>query len=274
MSDHKSFLKWAGGKIKLLPRLRELGIEEGDRFIEPFVGSGVVALNMPHKDIIISDVNDGLMALWMNLRTYGFIDVCRQHFEPVKNGEENYYLLRALFNQYVKAKPTSYATGALFLYLNKHGFNGLCRTNAKGEFNVPYGHRKIAPGFPEKELLHAIEVSKKMQIWKHGFEDTFKMVKKGDTIFNDPPYVPLSKTASFVDYGKDGFSMDDHHKLSQASLQASKMGATVFITNHDTPYTRDLYKNATYIESVNMARNISCKGNSRNPVKELVVIYK
>jgi len=271
MNDHKSFLKWAGGKIKLLPKLRELGIEGGKRYIEPFVGSGVVALNMPHQEIIIGNTNEGLIDLWNGLATNGksCLKDCIEVFKT-SNTEDIYYNYRNVFNNTLHPHIKAY----LFLYLNKHCFNGLCRFNSKGEFNVPYNHRKTPPTCPKKELLHAIEVCKRMTILKQGFEKTFDMVKKGDMVFNDPPYVPLSKTASFTSYTKDGFTLHDQEKLVELSKAAAKKGATVFISNHDTPYTRELYKDSTYMESINMARNISCKGNTRKSVKELIVIYR
>jgi len=265
---NKSFLKWAGGKSKLLSKLQELGINEGKRFIEPFVGSGVVSLNMPHKTIIIGDSNLGLINLWGGLMDGGedFIKCCQEVFETYGNTEKSYYKAREVFNKT--------HSGALFLYLNKHCFNGLCRFNAKGEFNVPYNHRKTVPGFPEEELRHAIEVSDRMvypQVCS--FVDMFRLVKKGDMVYCDPPYLPAGKNG-FVNYSKDGFSFSDQCKLADCAIEAQKKGATVIISNNNTLESRTLYKKATEVHFIDVQKNISCKGDGRKKQSEIIAVYR
>ena len=274
MNDHKSFLKWAGGKIKLLPKLRELGIECGKRYIEPFVGSGVVALNMPHQEIIIGDTNEGLIAVWKSIKEEeSFISIAKTFFNPSYNKNPEYYKLRAMFNNHLECGNLDIMTGALFLYLNKHCFNGLCRFNRRGEFNVPYNHTATAPGFPEFELLYAKEVCKRITIYKQSFIDTFKMIKKGDMVFCDPPYIP-AQLNGFTAYSKDGFGREAHEELVKCAEIAQKKGATVIISNNDTLTSRILYGNATETHFIDVQKNISCKGNSRKKQSEIIAVYR
>jgi DNA adenine methylase len=272
-------LKWAGGKIKLLPLLRKLGIEQGERYIEPFVGAGSIALNMPHKEIIINDSNDALVNVYHILWAAKdkLIDDTFEIFalhNKSKDKGKFYYDMRALFNELNENNSFDNESAAgLFLYLNRHCFNGLCRFNKKGEFNVPYGGYKTVY-FPEKELLHAIEVMKKTRIYHGDFIEVMKMARKNDMIFLDPPYCPVSKTSSFTTYSKDGFTLDDQKNvLLQAECAAGK-GATVIICNNDAEFTRKLYNAADEIYFHDVQKNISCKGNGRKKQREIIAVYR
>jgi len=276
---HKPFLKWAGGKIKLLPLLRKLGIEQGERYIEPFVGAGSIALNMPHKEIIINDSNEALVNVYHILwaakdKLIGdTIETFALH-DKSKDKEKFYYDMRALFNELNENNSFDNESAAgLFLYLNRHCFNGLCRFNKKGEFNVSYGGYKTVY-FMEKELLHAIEVMEKTRIYHGDFIEVMKMARKNDMIFLDPPYCPVSKTSSFTRYSKDGFTLDDQKNvLLQAECAAGK-GATVIICNNDTEFTRKLYNAADEIHFHDVQKNISCKGNGRKKQREIIAVYR
>ncbi len=275
MSDHKSFLKWAGGKIKLLPKLRELGIESGKRFIEPFVGSGVVSLNMPHPELIMADTNPALIALWCQIRfNKNVVKDLGHYFDSQLNHEDTYYKLRNTFNYYNLKSWNEREVARLFLYLNKHCFNGLCRFNAKGEFNVPYNHRKTAPSYPISEIQHAVEVSKRMAFPQHcSFTEMFEIVKKGDMVYCDPPYSPLTAD-SFVDYSKGGFGFEEHVKLRDLALLAKTNGATVIISNNNTEETRRFYKDADEVHFIDVQKNISCKGDGRTKQSEIIAVYR
>ena len=199
-----------------------------------------------------------------------FIELCRDYFFD-NNTEKEYYRLRSNFND---PNIESEVKGALFLYLNKHGYNGLCRYNAAGKFNVPFGHKKVAPAFPEKELLHAFEKSIHMNIHECSFGAMFRIVKKGDVVYCDPPYLPLSKTSSFTTYSAGEFGFMEHAGLVGNAEQAQKNGATVIISNNDVPAARKLYKDATEIHSVDVRKNISCKGDGRKKQKEIIAVYR
>lgn len=272
---NKSFVKWAGGKYDLLPTLIDI-IQQcpglGGRFIEPFVGGGALTLNIPLKvPKIINDVNPGLISVWIALESGEFyIDVAQTYFIPENNTEEEFYRIRTQFN----AGDTWEAKRPYhFLYLNRHCFNGLCRYNKQGKFNVPYGGYKTIY-FPEKELRHAMEVMKNTRVLNMDFADVMNMATEGDVVYCDPPYIPLSETSAFVGYSKGGFTMDDQIRLRDRALRLRDRGVTVIISNNDTPLARKLYAKADDILSVQVAKRISCKADGRKKQREVIAIYK
>jgi len=268
---NKAFLKWAGGKGQLVEKILALMPVDSVRYVEPFVGSGIVALNVPHKKIIIGDTNPGLMALWRELQRDGhsFIDFAAKYFTPAFNTEGMYYEMRSKFN----ATWHSDVKGALFLYLNRHCFNGLCRMNSKGDFNVPFGRYKN-PGFPREAMEYAWGVSKRMEVYEQGFEHTFELARMGDVFYCDPPYIPINPTSSFTAYSKDGFGMDQQRGLVNCAEYARTRGATVIISNNDVPLARELYVKATEIHEVQVAKKISCQGSGRKKLGEIIAVYR
>jgi DNA adenine methylase len=269
---NKAFLKWAGGKSQLLEKLTSLmpPVNSKGRYIEPFVGSGVIALNMPHSEIIVGDVNEGLMATWIELQRHGerFITAAKQYFTADRNTPEKFYEYRLAFNETTHTSIKA----VLFLYLNRHCFNGLCRFNSKGEFNVPFG-KYSSPYFPETELRQALEVTKRMTIWCTGFMDLMSMSRKGDVVYCDPPYLPINATSNFTAYSKGGFSMVEQENLARAARECSKKGATVIISNNDVPLAWELYKGAE-MHVVEVAKKISCKGDGRKKLNEVIAVFR
>lgn len=267
---NKAFLKWAGGKSQLVPTILSLMPEKSSgRFFEPFVGSGVMALNVPHESIVIADVNQGLMACWLGLKREreGFIERTKALCNPAHNNEKVFYDYRTRFNE------NQINRGGLFLYLNRHCFNGLCRMNSKGKFNVPFG-RYAKPYFPEAELRQALEVTKRMSMGTMGFEETFALVMEGDVVYCDPPYIPLSETSNFTAYSTGGFGYDEQVALMRCAKDASKRGATVIVSNNDVPLARELYSQATEIHSVQVRKAISCKADGRKKSGEIIAVYR
>lgn len=267
---NKAFLKWAGGKSQLVPKILSLMPEKhSGRFFEPFVGSGVMALNVPHESIVIADVNQGLMACWLNLKREGegFIERAKALCNPAHNNEKVFYDYRTRFNE------NQINRGGLFLYLNRHCFNGLCRFNAKGEFNVPFG-RYAKPYFPEVELREALTITKRMSMGTMGFQETFDLVMSGDVVYCDPPYIPLSETSNFTAYSAGGFSLDQQSALMTCAEAARNRGATVIISNNDVPLARKLYDGATEIHEVQVRKAISCKSDGRKKSGEIIAVYR
>ena len=278
----KAFLKWAGGKSALVPQILALvpPDERKGTFYEPFVGSGVVAMNVPFQSIVINDLNPGVVACWKKLQTGGerFIKDCKDFFIPETNTADSFYGLRETFNELAAAGETlddreraQYA--ALFIYLNRHCFNGLCRFNSKGEFNVPYG-KYAKPYFPEEELRNGVELARKSMITRYDFADVMNMAQEGDVVYCDPPYLPLSETSNFTAYSAGGFSMDDQIRLKDRAERLRDRGVTVIISNNDTPLARKLYKKADEIKSIQVAKRISCKADGRKKSGEVLVVYR
>lgn len=273
MAYAKTFLKWAGGKYRILDRIiPELNTHPHGRLIEPFMGSGVVWLNAPQKEVIANDINADLFFLYQILAKQGetFIQKAMGKFNIKNNTKEEYTKLRNKFNDL----PFGEERAEIFIYLNRHSFNGLCRYNSRGGFNVPYGQYSN-PSFPEKEMKKCLEVIKNRRIVfsQKNFAEIMPEAQPGDVIYADPPYAPLSGTANFTQYTKNGFNEKEQQKLANLANQLSQKGVKIIISNHDNEITRNLYKKATRIESFLVRRSISAKASSRMNAGELIAIW-
>ncbi len=270
IKKHRAFLKWAGGKYGLSDVIRKM-LPQGDCLIEPFVGAGSIFLNTDYDHYLLNDINQDLINLYQILKEQPqrFINDAQRVFTPENNQPEVYYQLRSEFN----ASDDPYFRSLIFLYMNRHGYNGLCRYNKSGGYNVPFGKYK-KPYFPQAELEFFAEKAQRATFVCEGYRDTFARANTGDVIYCDPPYVPLSKTASFTSYAGNGFGLDEQADLANAAEEVStEQGATVVISNHDTIWTRKIYENADKLKSIKVARTISQKGNGRKKVAELLVKY-
>lgn len=264
----KPFLKWAGNKYQIIEQILAV-LPAGNRLIEPFIGSGAVFLNTDYKAYLLADANPDLISLYHYLQIEGgtFIEACRAFFTPENNQSQAFYALRVLFNTTLDRRLKA----TLFVYLNKHCFNGLCRYNAKGGFNTPFG-RYRKPYFPEKEMLFFHEKAKHAVFKAQDFLTTLNDAIPGDVIYCDPPYVPLSKTANFTDYSAGGFNQNQQLTLTTLANQLITQGITVVISNHDTEFTRHAYHNAS-ITHFDVRRLISCDGQGRQKSAEILAVF-
>ncbi|MBU2870619.1 Dam family site-specific DNA-(adenine-N6)-methyltransferase [Colwellia sp. E2M01] len=270
-NKHRAFLKWAGGKYSLCDVIAKT-LPKERRLIEPFVGAGSVFLNTDYDEYILNDINQDLINLYKIIQVNAdtFIEDARKLFTSEYNQADVYYRLRAEFN----ASDDPYFRSLVFLYMNRHGYNGLCRYNKKGGYNVPFGKYK-RPYFPEKELQYFSEKSQKATFVCESYRDTFNRAQSGDVIYCDPPYVPLSKTASFTSYSGNGFGLDEQADLANAAEEVSeRSNIPVVISNHDTIWTRKIYEHASKIKSIKVARTISQTAAKRKKVAELLALYK
>jgi DNA adenine methylase len=267
----KPFLKWPGGKYRQVKRIcKQIG--EGKRLIEPFAGSAAVFLNSDFKQYLLADTNLDLINLYIQLQKEGgsFIKYCQRFFQAKNNHRDSFYNFRIIFNESVDIRKKS----ALFLYLNRHGYNGLCRYNSKGEFNVPFG-RYEQPYFPEREMLYFHEKSIKAKFIHARFKETMLQVKPGDVVYCDPPYAPLSNTAYFTDYSSGGFNWEQQLELAEWASRLSRRGNRVVISNHDIDSITELYRNnGANMDQFMVRRTISCKANSRAKVGELIAVFQ
>lgn len=272
MNKKRPFLKWAGNKYRCLDKILA-SLPQSNRLIEPFTGSGAVFLNADYSTYLLAEQNHDLVNLYNYLKQEGdlFIDYCAQYFSGQHNNKLDFYQYRDLFNQSNQANQTR-LRAALFIYLNRHGYNGLCRYNHSGKFNVPFGRYK-KPYFPFKEMLAFHHQSQRAEFLQADFRKTFNLAKPGDVIYCDPPYVPLSESAYFSAYTNKNFSETDQIELADLAIKSANKGIPVIISNHDTEFTRDQYKLATII-SFPVKRLISCKATERKSVQELVAIFK
>lgn len=281
MKSKKSPLKWAGSKYKLLSYILPL-IGTPKRYCEPFGGSLSVALNVDAQEYILNDINEDLYSFYTNVNKSFFIEA-RDFFLSDNNSREKYNEIKTTFNNSTNSKERA----LLFLYLNKHCFNGLSRYNSKGEFNVPYGRESKNPmtgkikilksNFPSDEILNFIQFieNNNVTFYNTTFSDLslYSTLEKNDVVYFDPPYVPIDETSNFTQYSKDDFNYEQHVELvNLAKLLASK-GIKVIISNHDTPITQELYKEAQ-LSYLQVQRNISANSSSRKKVGELLAIYQ
>ncbi|MBI4006458.1 MAG: Dam family site-specific DNA-(adenine-N6)-methyltransferase [Gammaproteobacteria bacterium] len=273
MNGHtfKPFLKWPGGKYRLVTRICKQ-LDHGKRLVEPFAGSAAVFLNTNYNRYLLADSNPDLINLYRQLQTEGdsFIEFCRDFFSAKKNNEKSFYEYRSDFNHTDDIRLKS----ALFVYLNRHCYNGLCRYNAKGEFNTPFG-RHHRPYFPGKEMQHFFYSASKAEFIHARFSDTMRRVQEGDVVYCDPPYTPLSETAYFTDYFSGGFNWDDQIELAEWAGKLVRRGIQVVISNHNTKSTRDLYQGAgARMKKFKVRRTISCDAENREMVSELLAVFQ
>ncbi len=277
---NKSPLKWAGNKYRVLPHLLPL-IGTPVRYCEPFGGSLSVALNVNVDEYILNDINQDLYSLYTNI-DIDFISECAKIFVNENNTRERYLELRNTFN----FETNNRERAKLFLYLNKHAFNGLCRYNSKGGFNVPYGKEnnnsktgkveKTKAHFPQKEMLDFIVAfnNKTVEFSSTTFSNQllYSSLESDDVVYFDPPYISISDTASFTNYTTEGFTHDQQIELVQLAESLANRGIKVIISNHDVPIARELYKNAQ-IYPIQVTRTVSAKSSSRKKANELIAVY-
>jgi len=159
------------------------------------------------------------------------------------------------------------------LYLNRHCYNGLCRYNSRGEFNTPFG-RYSRPYFPEKEMQYFIRAAGRAEFLNTSFADSMKLAERGDIVYCDPPYAPLSATAYFTDYHSGGFRWEQQLLLACLAEELAGRGVRVVISNHDTKPVRELYQHAgASIKRFQVRRNISCNAGKRGNVGELLAVF-
>lgn len=264
----KPFLKWAGSKFRCLEHIQGI-LPPAQRLIEPFAGSGVVFLNANYSAYLLGEENIDLVNLFQQLKAEGkaFIEYCESFFNKDNNCSQKYYQLRAEFNQSKDQRERS----ALFLFLNRHGYNGLCRYNQNALYNVPFG-RHEKPYFPRLELEFFYQKSQQAEFFRGDFRETFAKARSGDVIYCDPPYVPLSASANFSAYTQRKFTHVDQLALAQLARESAAKGIPVIISNHDTPLTRACYQSSKII-SFEVRRLISCHSTQRHAVKELLALF-
>ncbi|WP_369309365.1 adenine-specific DNA-methyltransferase [Providencia rettgeri] len=269
MKKKRAFLKWAGGKYPLVEEIKK-HLPQGDCLIEPFVGAGSVFLNTSYDSYILADINSDLINLYNTVkhRTDFFIEEAQRIFTPEFNTSEQYYLMREAFNKSGDTEKRS----VLFLYLNRHCYNGLCRYNSKGEFNVPFGRYK-KPYFPKEELLWFAEKAQQATFITQHYGETLLNAREGSVIYCDPPYAPLSETANFTAYHTNSFGALEQQNLAiLAHKLSTESKIPVLISNHDTPSTREWYHQAQ-LHIVKVRRTISRNISNRSKVNELLALY-
>ena len=265
----KPFLRWAGGKTRSTPFLRDLlppNFSSIDIYYEPFLGAGSLFFHLGPQKAVLSDNNKDLIGCYrVAQENPDLISEClNQHL--AKTCEEYYYKMRHKYNN---TKP-SISKAALFIYLNKTCFNGLWRVNKKGEFNVPYGFKE-PPCLPSKEDLRKTSLAlSNANLLHKDYREAVKDAKKGDFVYFDPPYPPLNGTSYFTHYTKERFTKEDHVKLALLAKELTKRDCYALISNADIPFIRSLYEGAFNICELEVTRWIRADGK-RYKVREVAI---
>jgi DNA adenine methylase len=266
----KPFLKWLGGKRRLANCILSLLPNRG-RLIEPFVGAGSVFLASDHAELILSDSNADLMTIYTALQhePAALIGEAKRLFSGEYLSRQAFYNLREEFNNL----GLGLRRAAIFIYLNRYGYNGLCRYSAKGRFNSPWGKPTTSPYFPENELWAAAARLERAMLICSDFAAAFAQARSGDAVLCDPPYLSLEGKTSFTKYVGNGFGIEDHERLVALATEACARGATVAICNHDIPLARSLYAGSEITE-IQVARSVSASTALRKPVSEIIAVYR
>ncbi len=266
------FVKWAGGKRQLLPQIKERMPEKYNNYFEPFVGGGAVIFELLPKSAVINDINKALINVYQMIRKYPqrFLqEINRLDREMWEDGKEYYYSLREQYNDKLMKDEFDVELAALFVFINKHCFNGLYRVNGKGLFNVPYNNSRSS-SVNEKVIMETAKFLKDVTIISGDFEDACAKAKKGDFVFFDSPYAPLNPT-SFESYTKEGFDIESHKRLAKLYDELTARGCYCMLTNHNTELINELYGNKGYkIDVVSVKRSIN--SDATNRVGEEVII--
>ncbi|MDH5357937.1 MAG: Dam family site-specific DNA-(adenine-N6)-methyltransferase [Gammaproteobacteria bacterium] len=249
-------LKWAGGKRWLIPELEKLWKKHAkSRLVEPFCGGLSVALGLRPQTALLNDVNQAVINFYQQIQQGLELDIA------LKNDEAVYYQHRETFNKLNRDGNLGNTSAQLFYYLNRTGYNGLCRFNKSGGYNVPFGrYKKI--NYQQDFFSYQAELSN----WDFTNKDFEQLdLKADDFIYADPPYdVP------FRQYAQQGFGWDDQVRLAQ---WLCKHTGPVVLSNQATKKIKDLYRDLGFkLKYLEAPRRISCKGNEREPVKEVLAL--
>ncbi|WP_195405223.1 DNA adenine methylase [Streptococcus constellatus] len=270
------FVKWAGGKRQLLSDIKKYLPLNFNNYYEPFIGGGAVLFELMSENSIISDNNRVLIDTYIAIRDHLnkliplLIVLQDEHnsFDDKEKSKGYYYAKRERFNELILDEEFSLERCALFMYLNKSCFNGLYRVNANGLFNVPSNQKKKINIFDQENLEQISNFLQSVQIFHQDFETTVQNANEGDLVFFDSPYAPLNPT-SFDSYTKEGFSTEEHIRLSNVFKRLSDKGVYCILTNHNTEFIRNLYSDFNIFE-VDVKRLINRNAQNRTG-KELIV---
>ena len=275
VSNIKPFVKWAGGKNGLINSLISFIPRNFNSYFEPFVGGGALFFYLKNlnilnsKKIYLNDKNVELINAYKQIKINH--NKLLEELEILKNNhsKEYFYKIRNLDRDFDFYSLSEVFRAARFIYLNKTCFNGLCRYNAKGNFNTPMGSYKN-PKIYDKDLIFSVhEVLKNVSITNKDFEVVSLKAKKGDFVYFDPPYYPLNKTSSFVSY-TDNFSANEQIRLYKLFKMLDCEGIKVLQSNSNTDFIKKLYKDFEIIEVISK-RAINCKGDKRGKITELII---
>lgn len=270
----KPFVKWVGGKRQLLAQFRKLNLYPPElfdiktgRYFEPFVGGGAVFFDLLPEKGFLSDLNKELVTTYNVIKNDvdGLIASLKKH----KTDKEYFLKIRSQDPN----KLSDLNVASRFIFLNRTCFNGMYRVNSKGGFNVPYG-KYTNPLICDVDNLKKVNKALQgIEIEHQDYKEVLKKAKKGDFVYFDPPYYPVSKTASFTSYTAESFLDKEQIELRDTVLELHKRGCYVMLSNSDTPFINKIYSGhkGIRINKVEAGRAINSKGSGRGKITEVLV---
>lgn len=298
MPEVRPILKWAGGKRQLLPRLRDYYPRAFSRYLEPFLGSGAVFLDLHNagaldgREVHLSDINADVIGCYRAVRDdvdRVIAELDRLAAQYKKDPDRAYYAVRdGRFNParrrvHAAADPVSAyspALAAMLIFLNRTGFNGLFRVNARGDYNVPVG-RQARPRICDEGNLHAwneLLGRRGVSLQACPFDVALDAARDGDFIYLDPPYAPLSVTSRFTSYTAAGFGPDAQSALQRFVIEVAARGAQVLLSNSFAPEIRQLYARSVPARvaglratTVRARRAINARASGRGEIREYLI---
>lgn len=261
-------VKWVGGKRQLMFELLKNMPKDYNRYFEPFIGGGALFFELQPNNAYISDMNEELINLYQVVRDN--VDELITDLQKHDISKEYFMEIRNIDRTEEYQNWSDIKKASRFIYLNRTCFNGMYRVNSKGEFNVPFGHYKNPRILDENNLINCSHLLQRTEIKQADFSEVLKEVKKGDFVYFDPPYVPLSETSSFTSYTKDGFDIDMQFKLRDVCNELDSMGVKFLLSNSDTKLVNELYENYN-IKKVFASRQINANANGRGKITEVLV---
>lgn len=266
-------LKWVGGKRQLLNDILPLINKNSfETYVEPFVGGGAVLFSLAPQKAVINDFNSELINLYTIIKNapQALVDALTVH--QANNSKEYFFDVREMDRKENYSSVSNVQKAARTIYLNKTCFNGLYRVNANGYFNTPYGDYKN-PNIVNHDLIFSLsnyfnnnDIKMKCGDYKSVLTD----LNETCFVYLDPPYMPISKTSSFVGYTKNGFDFDKQQELKDECDKLNKKGVKFLQSNSDCPEIRELYKDYT-IETVYAKRHINSDSTKRGAVSEVLI---
>lgn len=270
----KPFVKWVGGKRQLLRQFRDMGLYPPNdfnpftnKYFEPFVGGGAVFFDLLPKKAELSDLNNELVITYNVIKNN--VDELIRSLKKHKHEKEYYLNIRAKDPK----KLSDINIASRFIYLNRTGFNGLYRVNSHGIFNVPFGKYTNPLICDEENLRKASKALQKVTIKNQDYKAVLKKAKKGDFVYFDPPYYPVSKTASFTSYTANSFLEKEQTELRDTFVELHKRGCLVMLSNSDTPFINKLYSRikGVKVSKVIAGRAINSNGAKRGKIREVLI---
>jgi DNA adenine methylase len=261
----RPFIKWAGGKRQLLPALLGRVPSRWGTYFEPFLGGGAVFFALRPKRAVLADTNARLVRTYRGIRDD--VENVIALLKTYPHDEDFFYRLREVDID----AASDVHVAAWFIYLNKVGYNGLYRVNRGNRFNVPFG-RYANPAICDEERLRACNLALQgVDLRIADFRDAVNEAKRGDFVYFDPPYAPVSSTAHFTSYTAAGFGPSDQTRLCELARTLKKRGVRILLSNSGTDSVRDLYAHGFDVEEVHARRNVNSRGKARGNVPELVI---